>query len=662
MSPRMLKPPADYIRDPELVLTRFRPSLSLCDWPDVFDFYRQTPHIDPLMEQWSKAHPGAVRSARRNAKDNLSAWRVNGRVDWTHNDRPPRRRWEEYWKRNHLGFLFQRATAAIASDNRSLRRSAADGFLEWYHDCPVPNLPHAAYWDRATHGFDWREIEVGVRGRKLVALFLAAVHWTDVAPEFLPALLLSVCQHLDYLYSYNTRFGFIPGNHQTHQLPALVAGGVLLPEFREAASWQRLGLDLFRQHLDIDHDADRVQNEYCPHYHSGVTGLYLDSYRVLQRNGQRLPRWMLPALNRMADYVLHSMGPDGRQAPLNDSKPIDERAFLRQLACLLDRSDLLVQEGSQSEIPSTSHVFPAAGQAFLRSDWSPEATFVVLDASNRNSGHWHPGKPGFFIQAGGTPLAANHVFNSYDDPRFVSYFHTATAHNTILVDGEGDNVPTAPWEYAYRTRPRIEWARSLNGVDIIRASTDGYRRMKPPVRFQRTLVFIKPDVVVIHDVLRSRGPHRYEWLLHLVPQEPLLDTKAHTLCTRTGGVAELLCMPAPGAEASLHGPRLRKGWTAAPDTARGKSEEGLQRAPYAVWTKRAAGYATFTFLLHVQRRGQPPLSVTPVPAERERVHAFHLHDGQQDRLLVLDDRRKPVRPVHVAGQAFQDPVTVTAPV
>jgi hypothetical protein len=187
--------------------------------------------------------------------------------------------------------------------------------------------------------------------------------------------------------------------------------------------------------------------------------------------------------------------------------------------------------------------------------------------------------------------------------------------------------------------------------------------MKPPVRFERTLVFIKPDIIVIHDVLKSRGPHRYEWLLHMIPQEPLINAGEHSLQTRTGGHAEIICMPAPGTGASLKGPRLRQGWTADRDAAvYGKSQGGLVRAPYAVWSQRVAGYATFTFVLHVLRPGRPGLDIDPLPADRERVLAFRLRDGRQDRLLVLDDRRKPARPAHVAGQVFPDPVTVTAPV
>jgi len=665
-------------------MARVRRALSQGDsdgaWNALFaHFARRRRPRDPLIDEWKTADLRTVRAAARSARENLADWRVDGKVDWDHGDRPARRDWEKYWSRGHVPHLWIWARAAEASGRPGLRRAAARLFLEWYNDRPAPRLPHREYWSREVHGFNWREIEVAIRGRRLIALFLAAVRWPESRPGFLRKLLVSVRQHLDYLRSYYEEFGFIEGNHQNHHAEAPLAAGVLLPELKGASRWRALGLRIYREHLRADFDADAVQNEYSPAYHQSMLAIYLNAYEVLKINRCRVPRWLERALRAMSKYLVYATDPAGWLVPVNDSRPVTSEAMRRRAARLLDMPELVRPAGggrgrrAGRGLPASTAFLPA-GLALMRSDWKPGATMVTLDATKHNSGHWHAGKPNLLVHAGAQPLACEHIFASYDDPSFVNYFHNARSHNTVLVDGEGDDVPASPWSYRYSSTPELDFFAPGVLADIARATTDGFRRMKPRVGFERTVVFVRPDLVLVHDVLDSRGEHLYEWLLHFPPGKLLAEARTGTLRTASGGEAELLCRPLGGCRDRVRGPRIRTGRTrngtkGFPAAGRrywsppspGEEPALLTGAPYAVW-RRGGRRVVFDFLLQVLRRGDRPAEVEVLADARGSRTCGYAILGKRDRATVLFDDRpgRHRRALCAAGLTLRGRVGVAA--
>jgi len=596
-------------------------------------FARRRKPRDPAIAAWSAdMSAAAVRHAETAATDNLSAWRRNGRVNWTCGNRPRRGDWEKYWGRGGLAFLRSWSAAAEFSGSPGLRAAVARGFLEWYRDCPVPELPHEKYWVQETHGFAWREIEVAIRGRFLISLFLAAAQWPDMPPAFTRALLLSIRQHLDYLQTYYEELGFVEGNHQNHHAQPLLAAGILLPELKGAPAWRALGLRIYREHLASDFDADRVQNEYCPAYHGNMLTIYLDAYEVLKVNGARRPSWLEGAVRDMSLFELYATAPDGWQLPINDSRPRQSERLRRRAARLLQMPELLAPESGRRRPPLDRAYFPA-GLAIMRSGWDANAVFVALDATKPNSGHWHPGKPNLYIQAGGQPLAAEHIFADYDHPSFWNYFHQGLAHNTVLVDGKGDGEPDLPWRWRHTlgSRPELTFFESDGKTAVARATTDGFRRLKPPVTFERTVIFVKPHLVFVRDVLQSRGEHDYEWLLHFLPGRIMPLPREHGVMTALGGAAELCCRPLGGADLLPKGPLLRTGWTrnateGCPCSGRkywlppppGKRPALLAKAPYAAW-KLTGKCVNFDFALQILRPGDEPIGLEALRATLARL-------------------------------------------
>ncbi|PCJ63472.1 MAG: hypothetical protein COA79_01280 [Planctomycetota bacterium] len=582
--------------------------------------------LDPVVLRWIKKEDDLKNNKSWLKKllryEEIVQYNKDGKVDWTHNNKPARKDYEKYWSRNRHNLLAKIIRTSNALDDSKLRKMSAGLFLDWFKQCPPPRLPVKKWFDWKTDGFAWREIEAGIRGRHLVSFFLATRSWKDVPIEFHQSLLISIQQNMDYLLSHYAKAGPLKGNHQTHHAAALVVAGILLPEFKSSSSWKKIGLRILKEHIHLDYHSDGVQKEHSPSYHMISTQLYLDPYEVFSINKITPPEWMKEELLKMLDFLLHSTAPDGRLVTLNDCFPTKTKEMRSRAAEVFKRPDMLALEGFNASPLKRSHDFKKAGIAFMRSSWKKEAVYVVLDASGYGSSHWHAGKPNLVIHAGGEALACDPQLASYDDPSFWKYFHTAKGHNTILVDGQGDGTPSDFWRYSYISKPKLVYFKHTDKIDIAIATTDGFKRLKSPVTFKRRVLYVKPNLIFVEDVLNSKGEHTYEWLLHLVPQKPIVEKKAKSMMTNLGGDFELICTPLPDTFNIVKGPSIRQGKHKNYAYGRGgkrgkywsKPKEGekpalMVNAPYGVWTQKKSGKTVFRFVLQVLSKDKKKLGI-----------------------------------------------------
>ncbi len=129
------------------------------------------------------------------------------------------------------------------------------------------------------------------------------------------------------------------------------------------------------------------------------------------------------------------------------------------------------------------------------------------------AGHQHDDQNGFVIHAYGEKLAIDSgYYDWYGSPHFTQYSTLTKAHNAILVNGEGQAhmQPGADGRIAaFFDNPEF-------GYTVGDASDPEVYQGKLK-RFDRRVLFVKPDLFIIHDVLDSaQGPARYDWLLHTV--------------------------------------------------------------------------------------------------------------------------------------------------
>jgi hypothetical protein len=171
--------------------------------------------------------------------------------------------------------------------------------------------------------------------------------------------------------------------------------------------------------------------------------------------------------------------------------------------------------------------FEDHGFVTMRSSWTEDATLVGFRCgpapghanqakpervANRGygPGHQHPDINSFVIYANGTWLAI--------DPGYIRLKETRN-HNTLLVNGHGQAGAGKIWlDYmAFQSRepaPKITMAESTPLFDyVIGDAGNIYVDESGLEYFERQLMFIKPNVIIIADRLKGKASSNYEWLL-----------------------------------------------------------------------------------------------------------------------------------------------------
>jgi hypothetical protein len=183
---------------------------------------------------------------------------------------------------------------------------------------------------------------------------------------------------------------------------------------------------------------------------------------------------------------------------------------------LASRSLDLVGEPPLSLPPSAC--FRGAGIAVMNSNLLDAKANVQLFFKSSPLGsvsHGFNANNSFHLNVFGQPALLNTGRRDvHGSPHHKQWMWSTRSQNAILVDGEGQT------EHSPRAIGRITHFETSSTVDIV--AGEAGRSYEVLDRWTRAMVFLKPDVILIHDVLVAPYAATFDWLVH-APGEFLLD-------------------------------------------------------------------------------------------------------------------------------------------
>src|SRR5262245_21970684 len=197
--------------------------------------------------------------------------------------------------------------------------------------------------------------------------------------------------------------------------------------------------------------------------------------------------------------------------------------------------DATIEAKSPTTLPLLRH-FSDMGIVSARSDWSGDESLLVFKcgpalghfATSRldydpGGAHAHPDANHFVLFANGEWLIRDDGYR----------YKMTDQHNTLLVDGKGqigENArlvvgnqeigPRGMWmdsmeQIRAKSHPRITEATSNPGFDyIVGDATEAYPRNSGLRRFERRVLFLKPDVAIIVDNIEADAGRSLELRFH----------------------------------------------------------------------------------------------------------------------------------------------------
>lgn len=448
------------------------------------------------------------------------------RIDWRAN--PAR---DEVWIRNfnRQDWLWELASAYLLTGDPKYARDFDVIMTSWFEQNHLPA------WKNEGDPV-WRLLETGIRlSASWVDAFMVFFTSDEVRVETKWRMLASIHDHAEFL----THFRSPRRNHLLDESFGLLAAGAVFPEFKMADQWRRTARDRLDYAVAADVYPDGGYNEGSIYYHRFVIRILQEISDFADEYGVKLSEQFYENLERMYAFLMNVAKPDGVIPQSNDGFfSIDVRNLFEKSADMFDREDFRYFNtgGEKGTKPARSSIaFPYTGFYVMKSDWSEQARYMLIDAGLFGSAHGHEDKLNFQLFAYGKPFIVESGTFTYQYNRWRHFFTSSFAHNTITVDDRSQL--RMPDRSLWITEPPAKLANvwvSNASFDYLEARyQDGYGNKKEDVvtgiSHVRRILFVKPDYWIIWDTVTGQGRHKVQSFLHL-PAEPAVQVTANGDC------------------------------------------------------------------------------------------------------------------------------------
>jgi uncharacterized heparinase superfamily protein len=421
-------------------------------------------------------------------------------------------------------------------------------------------------------GTNWASmLELGFRCLSWIwALhFFAAAASDDDEHPWTVDLLLALDRQLTHVEQNLSRY-FSPNTHLTGEALALYVAGIALPELATARRRAAIGRDILltEAHRQVLEDGGHA--ERSAHYHRYSTDFYLLASNVAQAGGDPQVGAFREAARRQAAYLrlladdhgrLPLIGDDdgGQLFPICGRTPSDCSDTLAVAAVLLDEPALAVSTAPEEAYwlcggaaaldtlaagsAPQSAALQASGYCVSRNTRGDHLIFDCGAHGFLNGGHAHADALSIVLTVGGRPLLVDPGTATYTmDPERRDRFRSTAMHNTVVVDGRSQSVPSGPFHWRTRVDARCTgWTPAADG-DRIAGRHDGYA----PVLHERQVTAAHGTGWVIVDRLMGEGSVRAAAMWHIHPSWRIETLEGATVRLRhADGAAAVILASAP---------------------------------------------------------------------------------------------------------------------
>jgi hypothetical protein len=427
---------------------------------------------------------------------------------------------EWLWQFNRMYHWPSLAHVYRATGRREYADELKSEIRSWIETNPVPAKAENGPYSR------WRTIEAGIRMfNSWPETFFTMLPDREGFPDdVMLEMVDSMREHAEYLDKFQTG-----GNWKTMESNGLFHVGTLFPEFRDSAKWREDGIERQHEELGIQVYPDGLQRELAPGYHNVALKQFLGTLNLARLNHIAMPENYTNLMEKMFDADLYLCLPDRKFPNFNDSGRGDLLPmFAEGLRIYPEREDWrwLVTNGKSGHMPQkTSHFFPDGGFAVMRSGWDRNAICLQMDLGPYGTGHQHEDKLSFNIDAYGARLVNEAGVYTYDASPMRKYSLGPAAHNTVFIDGMGQNRRAGPAS-VMMADPKLPHAWSSDAEFDFVMGTFGHHEgerwgvdRKTGFIHTRRILFVKPGYFVLVDSVTppagDYATHKYESLFHL---------------------------------------------------------------------------------------------------------------------------------------------------
>ncbi len=452
-------------------------------------------------------------------------WRINpnGYLEWMH-------------AFNRHGWMNDLVAAYRGTGDARLIRALDELWLSWLRDNPEPE-EHNGGGDPA-----WETLSTAIRACPtwLNAFFelLDDPHFRDSTRI---EILKSFHGHAEHLLRYTGH----ANNWLIVESRLLFVMGVVFPEFKRAATWRQTGLARLAQELERQVWPDGADWELAPGYHMMACRGFLEPLELARLNAIPLPPLFETRLSATFDYISGMTRPDGSLPSVNDSggwRKNTGKAYLAYGAKLFARPELTA--GPEGPFAGKSRAFPDSGFHVLACGTGSGALWSLFDGGPPGASHCHDDALSVEFFAFGQPFIVDPGITGYMRDPWTDYYRRTHAHNTVLVNGDGQAwARQSHAERSASARGRVQAAFGAT-ADWVRATYDRpYDGQPEGLSHTRALLFVRGRYWVVFDEVKGAAARELEARFQFLPMRLTLDRRHRVFRTLRQSLPNLELWP-----------------------------------------------------------------------------------------------------------------------
>ena len=291
----------------------------------------------------------------------------------------------------------------------------------------------------------WRSIESGGRMIRWPAFFAALKDSPSIPDSLWFDMAKSIPEHMHRLIGIGTTY-----NWHTSEISGILSAALFYPCFRERDEWREYAVSEFIKQYRVEIYPDGMQAELSSGYQSSVAYCFRRAKHLLMDFGYEAPSELSECVRLVMSSYLKLARPDLRTPGLNDAGALYVPAVLKKCSDIYPDDEYLEYVISErragKEPPFRSVVMPYSGFVVMRTGWDADAMWSLFDVGPEGTAHIHEDKLNFQLYAYGERMLDDIGFYAYDTSDMRYFTISSLAHNTGLVDGEGQNrIATHEW-------------------------------------------------------------------------------------------------------------------------------------------------------------------------------------------------------------------------
>jgi hypothetical protein len=348
-----------------------------------------------------------------------------------------------------------------------------------------------------------------------------------------------ISQHLSAFSSAN--------NHLIGEAAGLAIVGIFFPWLKNSNLYQKKGFKILEEELEKQIFPDGGTAEQAISYLSFILEFNIIAWKLAELNGKPIPKIWSERLEASCFYLVAFMDKGGKVPAIGDNDnaivvDLDNHHKKNNLFSIMASAASLVCKPEFKKIakswdekshwllgiqgknvydslpfvnyePPSKH-FMHSGYCVMRSG----NTSIVFDCGSlgylSTSAHGHADALNVTISKGENSILIDPGTYAYQEGgQWRKFFRGTMAHNTMVVDCQDQSEIKGPFLWGKKAGAYLEKWESNTEYDFAVAYHDGYKSFH--VIHRRSILFSKPDLILIKDYLEGRGVHSFRQLWHL---------------------------------------------------------------------------------------------------------------------------------------------------